>query len=451
LTATTSAHGCKAVAKSDWSVLASRDVVILRDNDAVGLVYAESVAQILVALGCTVRIILLPDLPPAGDIADLVAACSENQDPQNIARDVERLVGAAPLWKPPEQAISSPDKQKKPDPAVVEITTLSEIEPKDVQWLWRNRFPLGMLSVISGDPNVGKSTVVTDMAARITSGTPWPDLRLEPNPVGSVVLLVAEDGIADTVRVRIDNAQGNPSRVFILQGIRRPKADYLDQFQIDQDLHHLDAILQEHPDVRMVGIDPLDAFLGDATDSNKKSDIQRTLSGLSHLAERCHVAVVGVLHLRKSNADKAMYRTLGSLGFVSAPRAVWAVSRDRSDNSRRLMTCVKLNVAPEPTGLSFTIEGAGVLAWGVDPVQMSADEALEAARPRTRTARDDAGDWLLELLAPGPMGSECIEKLATDEGINWRTLNRAKKERGVRAKKKTDGDKIKWYWEIGQE
>ncbi len=355
--------------------------------------------------------------------------------------------------------VPAPAVKLKPAPAAddapvssVVMTSLSDIESREVEYLWRNRFPLGMVSVICGDPSAGKSTWTTDIAARISAGTPWPDMREAPNPAGDVILLVGEDGLGDTVRRRVDAAGGVPSRIAILEGIRHAEnPEVLDPFAIDRDLRHLDAILEDRQSVRVIMIDPLDCFLGPDIDTHRKSEVQRSLSGLAKLAERHGVAVIGVLHLRKSSGgDKALYRTLGSLGFVSAPRAVWAVTRDREDRSKRLVTCVKCNVAPDPTGLSFKIVdvgGVGVIHWGDDPVTMSADEAMDAERPKSRSARGNAVEWLVEMLAIGPVSSDRLRDEAAIEDYSWSTLKRAKADLCVRAKKHADG----WYWELPKE
>jgi putative DNA primase/helicase len=338
----------------------------------------------------------------------------------------------------------------EPSSSIV-MTTLADIESRDVEFLWQNRFPLGMVSVICGDPSAGKSTWTTDIAARISAGTPWPDLRDTPNPPGNVILLVGEDGLGDTVRRRVDAAGGDPSRIEILEGIRYADCpEIVEPFAIDRDLPRLDLILSERKSVRAIFIDPLDCFLGPNIDTHRKSEVQRALSGLAKLAERHAVAMIGVLHLRKSSgSDKALYRTLGSLGFVSAPRAVWAVTRDREDRSKRLITCVKCNVAPDPTGMSFTIEdqnGIGVIHWADDPVTLTADDAMDE-RPRSRSTRDDASEWLLEMLALGPVSSDRLRDEAQKNSYSWSTLKRAKTDLSVRAKKHADG----WHWELPKE
>src|SRR5260370_40700957 len=55
------------------------------------------------------------------------------------------------------------------------IRLLAEWQPKPIEWLWKDRIPLGKLTVIEGPPGVGKSMMVLDMVARLTRDAPWPD------------------------------------------------------------------------------------------------------------------------------------------------------------------------------------------------------------------------------------------------------------------------------------
>lgn len=79
--------------------------------------------------------------------------------------------------------------------------------PEPVNWLWLGRIPLGKLTLVDGDPGLGKSALMADFAARVSAGRPWPDHSL--CEAGGVVLLSAEDGLADTIRPRLDAAGGD--------------------------------------------------------------------------------------------------------------------------------------------------------------------------------------------------------------------------------------------------
>ena len=102
---------------------------------------------------------------------------------------------------------------------------LDAVSPRPVRWLWPGWLPLGALVMIDGDPGVGKSTVTHDFAARVTTGRPWPDGQKCPR--GNVLIMTAEEGLADTVLPRVQLAGSDSSRVLVLSEIhtgRRPAA-----------------------------------------------------------------------------------------------------------------------------------------------------------------------------------------------------------------------------------
>src|SRR5919107_5572070 len=105
----------------------------------------------------------------------------------------------------------------KTEPARPVGTLLSEVEPEQVEWLWPGRLPLGKLSVLDGDPGLGKSVLTLDLAVRVSAGLELPDGgRCEP---AGVVLLSAEDGLADTIRPRLDAAGADTERIVALSTV----------------------------------------------------------------------------------------------------------------------------------------------------------------------------------------------------------------------------------------
>ena len=151
---------------------------------------------------------------------------------------------------------SAPHEQAEQDEAV--IVRLSDVPAEPIDWLWPGRIPRGKPTLAIGDPDVGKSLMSLDVASRITRGDPWP-VGGGDAPLGNVVLLTAEDGIADTVRPRIDALGGDPERVFVFQAIRRRGVERV--FSFDRDIPVLERACLVHQPVLIV-IDPLSAYFG---------------------------------------------------------------------------------------------------------------------------------------------------------------------------------------------
>ncbi|QOJ18615.1 MAG: AAA family ATPase [Phycisphaeraceae bacterium] len=448
LVATTSPHGSKSAGKADWSPVSGREVVILPDHDDAGERYAADVARLATAAGAkSVRVVRLVELwagmPEGGDMADLVEHRGGDVTGGAIRAEVEALT--------PKPAPTTP-KPAPIDGGPV-VVRLSDVQPEPVAWLWPGRFALGKLTLIAGDPGLGKSFLTLDMASRVSTGAGWPDHRGERITPGGVVLLSAEDAIADTIRPRLDAAGADVARIVALEAIRSVGDNGRESaraFDLSRDLPALEAAIRSVEGCRLVVIDPVTAYLG-GVDSHKNGEIRGLLAPLGAIAERHRVAVVAVTHLNKSAGGPAIYRAMGSLAFAAAARAAWAVAKDRDDPRRRLLLPIKNNIAPDTGGLAYRIEPLGVdgcpaVAWEPDPVNVSADDALAGDRDDGggRTERDDAAEWLADLLAHGPRAARDVERDARDAGYSIATVRRAKAAIGVVSRKPAFGGPWEW-------
>lgn len=441
LTAVTSAHGSGSPHKSDWTTMRhTKHVAILPDNDDPGRKYAKTVAGILAGLGVTVSIVELPGLPPSGDIVDWIQQGGESSRESLREELLEHVEMTEPLTR---------DEAERPDRRA-KLVRMSDVEPEAVSWLWPNRIALGKLTLISGDPGLGKSFVTLDMAARITTGCVWPDAPSERAPKGSAVFLSAEDDPADTIRPRLDAAGADCDRVYCLQAVQFRTVDDLEQersFSLTHDLEVLESTLREVNDCRLIVVDPITAYLG-GVDSHRNAEIRSVLQPLSDLAAKYEVAVVAVTHMNKCHGGPAIYRSMGSLAFTAAARAVWAVSRDPDDQRRRLVLPVKNNVAADGSGLAYRIAGEPPrVEWEADPVALTADDALAPAEEREeRSERERARDWLREALAAGPVPSLDMRADAEELGFSLRTLQRA--FRDIKGTAKKNGPNGGWMWSV---
>ena len=358
---------------------------------------------------------------------------------------------AKPTPQPPGPTASAPTSEATT--AGPSLVRLCDVEPEPVQWLWPMRVALGKLTILAGDPGLGKSFLTMDMAARVSTGAGWPDLpgqRFEP---GGVIILSAEDDPADTIVPRLVAAQADRSRITALKAVCEfdPHTGKLAPrgLNLETDIRHLDSAIEQTPDCRLVILDPITAYTG-KTDSHKNAETRGLLAPLADLAAKHEVAMVAVSHLNKGGSGPAIYRTMGSLAFVAAARAAWAVVKDDNDPGRRLVVSVKNNLARDPGGLAYHLDGDGddvpALAWEAEPVTITADEALAPPAPGPEPdERSEAMQWLREALADGPRLAKEVEEEAREaHGITQRTLRRARKHLGVVAyREEVPGP---WWW-----
>jgi len=333
------------------------------------------------------------------------------------------------------------------------LTCLATVEPQPVSWLWPQRIARGKLTLLFGEPGLGKSFATIDMAARVSAGTAWPD-GVEIESPGSVILISAEDDLADTIRPRLDRAGADVRRVVALEAVQA----VADEGRITErsftlaDIGHLKDALDRTPDTRLVVIDPVSAYLG-GRDGHRNDEIRGLLSPLSKLAADYGAAVVMVTHSNKGAGARAVHRAMGSLAFLAAARAAWLVVRDESLPDRRMFLPVKNNIGNDKQGFAFSIID-GAVSWERDPIYTTADQALSSAEGDGKPgpepeALDAAKEWLSEMLKLAPVMVATVETEARAAGISARTLRRAKESLGVRSRREqfTKG----WEWNLPEQ
>lgn len=327
---------------------------------------------------------------------------------------------------------------------------LSEVECEHVSWLWQGRIPLGKITVLDGDPGLGKSTLALDLAARVTRGAPMPDGGLGVD--GGVVILTAEDGLGDTVRPRLEAAGGDSTRVLALQtigtGDDERAVSLVDLQALEQAIRRVNA--------KLVIVDPVMAFLGAQTDSHRDQDVRRCLAPLARLAETTGAAFLIIRHLNKAAGGNPLYRGGGSIGIIGAARSGLLVSKDPDNENRRVLASTKSNLSRPPGSLSFELDdraGAVRINW-LGASKHSASTLLsEPVNDKDPAALDEAKDFLRVQLADGPLPARELKRLGRDAGISERTLDRAKGALGVRPRKvgQPGASSQGWVWEFPED
>jgi len=337
-----------------------------------------------------------------------------------------------------------------------QLQCAGDVQPLPINWLWPNRIALGKLTMIAGDPGLGKSLLSIELAKHVTKGIRWP-VDNTVCPTGDVILLSAEDDLADTIRPRLDAAGANPNKVYILESIKeidKHSGEVIKRsFSLKCDVAAIEQVLEQHPQTKLIIIDPISAYLSGA-DSHNNADIRGLLSPLSELANKKKVAIVVITHLNKgSGQGSAMYRATGSLAFVAASRAVFIVARDPDDPDRRLFLPIKNNLGPDRTGFAYRIieadNGAAIIEWEDETITISADDALALLSNEEKSERQQAIVFLERELKDGPVDAKELIKSADACGIAKRTLYRAKSELGVESYKKDFAGS--WAWKLKQE
>jgi hypothetical protein len=338
-------------------------------------------------------------------------------------------------------------ERAKAKPLTVPIfRTAAQIRAQPVDWLWRLWIARGAVTLLDGDPELGKSTIAIDLAARVSRGWEMPPAGgpVEGAEPAGVLILSAEDSPEHTIRPRLDAAGADLEHVIVLDAVRSGEEDHPPVLPWDLDV--IEPLIRER-DIELVVIDPFMAFLDGEIDAHKDQDVRRCLHRLKLLAEKTNVAIVIIRHLNKLAGGPALYRGGGSIGIIGAARCSLIVGRDPDDHTCRVLACNKTNLGPKPRSLCYSLEPKGDVvrvAWGKE-CDLTADDILEHPGGRKKkSAAQECAEDMRQYLADGPKLTKEVEQYLSQRGHRGHAIKDARKILGVRAKKtRFDGQ-----WEL---
>jgi hypothetical protein len=364
-------------------------------------------------------------------------------------RDFERhWKGAATKVQPvpaPETAQAGP-----------KVVSMADVQPERVEWIWHGFLPLGKLVTLDGDPGVGKSTLMVDCAARVSTGSPMPDGSRGIR--GGVLILSAEDGLADTVRPRLDAARADLSRVVAITEIEceGPDGPWSRPVSIPHDLAAIEQVIQDN-DVRLVIVDVLMAYLSGEVNSYRDQDIRRVMHALKELAERHRCCIVILRHLNKSSGASAVYRGGGSIGIVGAARVGLMAAADPDDETGSLFVLarVKGNLSEPPPAQAYrlvpdALHGCACVSWDGASAHTPASLLAEGSE-EARGEATEAAQWLRAYLESAPAwtaGADEITKAGQRAGFSPKQLRTARRRLGVTTARVGFGAGGAWSWSL---
>lgn len=317
------------------------------------------------------------------------------------------------------------------------LTTASDIRPRPVWWLWKNRLALGTLGLLAGREGAGKSTLAYWITARLTRGDLFGHYQGQPK---AVLVVAAEDSWEHTIVPRLIAAGADLTMVHRVEmisaldltvGLRLPG----DLLAVEKAAIDLDAAL--------LLLDPLMSRLGDL-DTHRDAEVRQALEPLVAMADRISMSVLGIIHHNKSGSSDPLQLVMGSKAFTAVARSVHTVVADPDDetNQRRLFGTPKNNLGRSdlPT-FTFTInshaidtnEGTawtGRLEWGEELTDSIIDTLRRAVAnaDEDRDAVSDAAEWLTDYLVSkgGQVPGSDAKKAGRAVGHAERTIQRAR-------------------------
>lgn len=396
---------------------------------------SRAVAAALRAGGIDATAYALPDdLRAGGDVDDLHRHVGD----EGLAAALAGL-----------HALPSDDAKTETQSASRAITvSLADVTAEQLRWVWPGRVPAGKLTLLVGDPGLGKSYLTLDLASRLSRGAPLPG-GSGRSAVVSTLLLAIEDDIADTVRPRLDALGADVSRIHALTAIKHNDSER--PLRLDSDMSSLEEAVSR-TGTGLVVVDPLNAYLA-GVDGHKDIELRGVLTPLAALAARTGAAVIAVTHTNKRADSSALHRVAGSLAYVAAARSVLAVGADPDAPGRRALVQIKSNLSAPAPALAFRVD-AGVLQWDDSPIAATAETIFDTA-PTARargqdesSALDEAQMFLRKVLAGGRQLTATIFAEAKELRLSEATLRRAKAVLKIEASREKTGPDGRWWWRL---
>ena len=313
----------------------------------------------------------------------------------------------------------------------LKMIRMSEVQSQEIEWLWYPFIPYGKLTIIQGDPGDGKTTMVLNLAAKLSKGEALDENMKVTEPV-NVIYQTAEDGLADTVKPRLELAGADCERIIVID-------------ESDKSLSMVDERLEQaivRTGARLLILDPIQAYLGGGMDMNRANEARDMTKKLGALAEKTKCAIILIGHMNKASGNKAACRGMGSIDFFAVARSVLLVGRVEGESNTRAVVQIKNNLAAFGHPKAFALSEDG-FKWLGD-YEITGDEVLGGITPKANKM-EQAKQMLRELAETqsAVLSNEIFDR-ANELGISKRTLENAKKELGVQTRKINNA----WYWEL---
>ena len=417
---------CNPMGAGKWldqysQALKDATVILLPDNDAAGRAHADLVTTRLAGYVHSLRRLDLPGLPDAGDVTDWLQA----------GHTIEELTALTQQQKP---AITAPH---------MVIRSFADIPTERIEWLWDPYIPYGKLTIVEGDPGLGKTFLLLALATALSRKAGLPaqrgGLTTPAQTPMTTLYITAEDGYADTLVPRARDLGADLHYLKAVFGWTTNDTD-IQPFSLAQVTLLEEAI--RDCQAKCIILDPLQAFLGADVDMHRANEVRPLLMQLGMVAAAQRCAVVAIRHWNKQAGGKATYRGQGSIDFTAAARSVLAIGESPEDETVRVLAQSKNSLAPLGRSQMFRILD-GRFEW-CGSTEIDADTLAQVQPQKRQHQRHNAMEWLKAYLRQGPQLSTAVIVSAEAVGLSERTLNRAKAALGVLSAREGK----EWFWRL---
>ena len=318
---------------------------------------------------------------------------------------------------------------QKPQFNQLKIIVMDTIEREEIKWLWKPYIPYGKITIVQGDPGEGKTSLILKLASELSLGRCFGEDELR-EPI-NIIYQTAEDGLADTVKPRLEDSGADCKRIMVIDD----SEDSLSMNDV-----RIEAAIRT-TGAKLLILDPLQAYLGDKVDMNRANETRDITKRLGTIAEKTGCAVVLIGHMNKGSGAKAAYRGIGSIDFFAIARSVLLVARIPENPNIRALAQIKNNLEKEGSTVAFEIKD-NIFNW-IGEYDISIEELLSGFSQGNKSLK--AESFLKDLLTEEDSypASEIFAK-GKILGISKRTLENSKQELGIKSIRVGTG----WHWKL---
>ena len=314
------------------------------------------------------------------------------------------------------------------------VSRYADISSTPVRWLWYPYIALGKITLLQGDPGDGKSTMMLNLIAALSSGGNLPD----GTPLSRqhrVIYQCSEDDPADTIKPRLEGFGAECRNIAFIK-------EEMDTGLTLDDERIRCAISEYKP--TLVVIDPIQAYIGNDSDLQIAARARKLMRRIGTWASTYECAIVLIGHMNKKEGSKDLYRSLGSIDIVAAARSVLLVEREPFNLYQRTVYQIKNSLAPIGKPLHFEICPETGFQWG-----KSDNSPTQVTQPETyiesiKTKHELAAAIIWKEMRHGDVESKTMQAKLAENGIGEKTIQEVKNTLGVRSYMKMR----KWYWSL---
>ncbi len=241
-------------------------------------------------------------------------------------------------------------------PEVAGLQAFSTVSRKNTEWLWHPYIPIGGLTLMCGNPGMGKSSLGYYLASYVSNGYAHDSLPV--SDPGEVLLYCLEDDPSRVIKGRLLDCGANMEMIHngVHDEVANPEG--ITAPITKEKMKAIIEAVRARPKVRLVIFDPIVEWFPPDKSFNTGNEARSILTMFRKLAEECKVAVILIGHPNKSSGSSLMYRPAGSLDFSAVVRSGLYAIED--DSGHRMFKHYKANWSFQGPPIYYDISPMGI-------------------------------------------------------------------------------------------